>query len=418
MIRCYCCKLCIIEDEHTFPQDYDGQGSPTTWTYDSVGRYLYTSGNSFITGNVEAPAVSPATDNSLYAVCDVYFTAAGDTVWLSGTSMGEVSVGLTTDGTDGTVTMEDPSGGGPYASDTVVGLGTGSWCRICIRWVRTSSTTHDYTATASYNGTLYTLSVPGGTLGSPTSVSVTQRKWSLLTAASNEVRVRHLIWSVDNEANSDCDSCQDSPAYIGYFGGTWGVENAVSSIAGGVWMPLVNLNADISRITECVAVFGGLNNQCGNWMNFSSLDWATIKSYVEGGGRLFIALEHNTCFIDGSSTFASFMSYVGGTMGYGGGDYNGSGPECSSDYYSAGAAAVMSGLECSGERFGSITGGTTMFIGNVDGSPANGNGVVAGAIEAIGAGFIAVVGDSNIFQCSTPNDFLAAFVTNADGDMI
>lgn len=178
------------------------------------------------------------------------------------------------------------------------------------------------------------------------------------------------------------------------------------------------LAGNISKINDCQLIFAGNNGTCGNAMRFPSVYWSAIKTWVENGGRLFICAEHsgngpgfpgfiNQCLQD-MPTLNSFLGAMGSTMQYVGNDYNASTPQCSADYYQAGAANIAQGLTFTGERFGEISGGTSLWVGNKAGTGGSGSGVgkVAVAVEAIGNGFIAVSGDSNHQQCTGYCPFL------------
>src|SRR4029434_10805346 len=75
---------------------------------------------------------------------------------------------------------------------------------------------------------------------------------------------------------------------IGFDESAW---SFVTSCCSGM-SPIINLASERSRLSECKVVFGGNNGTCGNAIRFSSGNWSTIKSYLENGGRMFIAGEH------------------------------------------------------------------------------------------------------------------------------
>lgn len=184
------------------------------------------------------------------------------------------------------------------------------------------------------------------------------------------------------------------------------------------------------KLDECAAIFCGNQAQCGLGIRWNISDWPLLKTYIENGGRLFIASEHSgngpgfpgfsvKCEAD-MDKLNSFLTAIGSSIRYIGNDYNASGPPCSSTYYGPGAAAIMSGINFTGERFAEWEGGTTLFIGNVAGGGGSGSGLgkVAGCIEQLGNGFVATIGDSNSMSCPGYGEFIRRFVENPSEDMI
>jgi hypothetical protein len=192
--------------------------------------------------------------------------------------------------------------------------------------------------------------------------------------------------------------------------------------------PIINLASNISRLSECRVVFGGNNRQCGNAIRFASADWSEIRSYVQNGGRLFLNGEHSgnhpatgTAFkcLQDKDNLNDFLSFLGSSIRYIGFDYNATGPNCSATYYSPGDAAIAQGINFTGERFGELSGGTSLWIGPAGtGGTGSGAGKVAAAIEQIGDGFLVVCGDSDQGTCEGACNFLRRLWEYADDQIL
>lgn len=206
---------------------------------------------------------------------------------------------------------------------------------------------------------------------------------------------------------------------IGFDEASWSwVTNTLSDA------PVVtNLVASITEIDNCRLVFGGNNFTCGNAVRFPSGSWAKIKTWINSGGRLYIAAEHSgeksgllKCLQD-MPNLNSFLTTIGSTIQYVGEDYNGSTPSISATYYSSGAASIASGISFSGGRFGEISGGTTLWLGP-DGAPISGLGKTAAAIQKLGSGFVIVIGDSDVGALPGYANFLDRWYNWATGDIL
>ena len=210
----------------------------------------------------------------------------------------------------------------------------------------------------------------------------------------------------DND--STCDKCR---LVIGFDEDAWAYADC--------WPDadiLINLADDISRIFECDVVFAGNNAECGDAIRFDPDDWETIQEYIEGGGRLFISAEHSGCLAD-AANLGIFLTAVGSSMAYVGPDYNSTGPGCSGTYYSSGTANIAAGIGFPGDRFGEISGGTSVWLGPA-GTTVSGLNKVAVAVEQLGLGFLFLSGDSDHGACGTPCNFLARLVSYSNDDVI
>lgn len=179
---------------------------------------------------------------------------------------------------------------------------------------------------------------------------------------------------------------------IGFDQSAWSVITACCNNS-----TIINIASDVSRLAECRIVFGGNLGTCGNAIRFSSGDWPAIKTYIEGGGRLFIAAEHNNGCLGDAANLNSFLAAVGSSMSYAGGDYQQSfpSPNLTCSEMDAGSANIAQGLSprLRSNRFGEITGGTSVWV--ADSSYTTGVGKTIVAVEALGSGFLFLIGDSN-----------------------
>lgn len=185
---------------------------------------------------------------------------------------------------------------------------------------------------------------------------------------------------------------------------------------------LTNLLADVTQLTQCKVVFGGNYDSCGQAVRFAVGDWPTVKAYVVGGGRLWITAEWGNptvmghglplCFQDAAkTTLNSFLSSMGSTITYVGGDY------VTGVFSDPGTANIAQGLSITSSLFGEITGGTSVWL-----SPAGaeGTGKAIVAVEKIGNGFLFVSGDSNLGLDNSTNfcDFVKRLWTYEDAAII
>jgi hypothetical protein len=177
---------------------------------------------------------------------------------------------------------------------------------------------------------------------------------------------------------------------------------------------ILNLQADVTRLAECDVVFAGNNSTCGISPFFLAADWAAVKTYIEGGGRLFLAGEYEGC-LSLPANFNAFLAALGSTITWVGGLHNIGCSTTGTRDMVAGPANIAQGLTTP-IRMGltaELAGGTTVFF-----SP---DGVPMLQVEAIGAGFLFVVGDGNVAgggclynQC----EFFERLLTYEDGDII
>lgn len=61
-------------------------------------------------------------------------------------------------------------------------------------------------------------------------------------------------------------------------------------------------------LPQCQMVFAGPSAQCGTGLSFPSSLWPTITTWVEGGGRLFVAGEYVPCI--GQDALDNINSFV------------------------------------------------------------------------------------------------------------
>ncbi len=204
---------------------------------------------------------------------------------------------------------------------------------------------------------------------------------------------------------------------IGYDESAWGWPESCCT---GTTV-IQNLKTSLSQLSMCRVVFGGNNGVCGEAVRFGSGDWAAVKSWIESGGRLFMCAEHSTiCFSSTAQTnLANFLSAVGSSMSYAGGDLNGDSPACFAAYYTPGDANIAQGITFTGERFGQIDPGSgkSVWLGSA-GATVSGLGVCAVAAEQLGNGFLFLSGDGNHGHCSGYCDFVKRLWEYADADIL
>jgi len=177
----------------------------------------------------------------------------------------------------------------------------------------------------------------------------------------------------------------------------------------------------VTELIDSVSMIcAGNLGTCGDAIRFDTPEWPPLKTWIEGGGKLFIAAEHSgnspahglifRCLQD-MTRLNDFLSFMGSSMLYVGDDCNNSFP--ATGIYIPGGAKVAIGVnDFSGSRFGILSGGTTVFTGYEGGldnplfGAHNGLGLVACVAEAIGNGFIFVIGDSNCNSIPTSHKFI------------
>ena len=200
---------------------------------------------------------------------------------------------------------------------------------------------------------------------------------------------------------------------------------------------LSNLVFDITQISSCRVVFSGNSDTCFKAINFAAGDWPAVKTYVENGGRLYIVAEHSGdyvspgnpphettgCLVD-MAGLNSFMAAMGSTMRYAGGDYVlTTDTTDGTTLADPGDANIAQGVTFNTNRFGEITGGTSVWKGTTvyytDDRTVVGSEKVIVAVEKIGNGFIFLCGDSNMINL-TPNycDFIKRLWEYDDASII
>lgn len=216
-----------------------------------------------------------------------------------------------------------------------------------------------------------------------------------------------------NYFNPGC-GCGCCPT-VGFDESAWSL---VTSCCSGM-SPIVNLASDVSRLGECRVVFGGNTGFCADAIRFDSGDWSAVGDYVSNGGRLLICAEHSGGCLSGAAELASFLTAIGSSMTYSGGDYNNLTPLCSSSYYTPGTANIAQGITFTGERFGEINpgSGASVWLGPTGGA-TSGLGLCAVAVEQIGDGFLFLSGDGNHAACVGYCDFIRRLWEYDDGDII
>lgn len=215
---------------------------------------------------------------------------------------------------------------------------------------------------------------------------------------------------------------------IGFDENIW--VNVVSCFPG--MSPIINLASDVSQLTRCKLVFGGNINSCSNAVRFSFGDWPAVATYVAGGGRLWINAEHSGDFISvgnpaheiikclqDMANLNSFLSAIGSTLSYVGNDYI---INIGCTVSDVGDANIADSISFSADRFGEVTGGTTVIIStnprytndvSFVGSPRS---IVV--VEKVGNGFVFLCGDSNWPNCSGNCTFVQRLLNYADADII
>lgn len=202
---------------------------------------------------------------------------------------------------------------------------------------------------------------------------------------------------------------------IGFDESSWsGVVACCSGMS-----PLINLAGDVSRLVECRVVFCGNNGSCGDAVRFTPGDWPVVRSYIEGGGRLWMQAEFTpeigTCLQD-EATLTAFLAAMGSSLEYGGGAHDNN---CASDGTRDSIVGVA-GIAADAPQptpfrmaaTAEITGGV-----NVWKSP-NGTNMVQ--VEQLGSGFLFLTGDSNLSGgCGYDNcAFFKRLWEFDDGDII
>jgi len=231
-------------------------------------------------------------------------------------------------------------------------------------------------------------------------------------------------WFTPQRGSCSCECCGGDCAgheskVIGYDRTAWACISQ--------WMPCaevrLNLKDDISSLSGCDVLFMGCNQACENAIHFDSGDFATIKSWIEAGGRCYLSGEYSGCLGD-LAALNAFLTSMGAGMQLKDDSYDAGcsllgGRDCQE-----GAANIASGIETT--RY-SLTatidltyGGTSVFLR----SAPNSNVIVA--VEGLSSGFLFLSGDSNIVSgvgcgdCPTydNSEFFCRIVTYDDADII
>lgn len=159
---------------------------------------------------------------------------------------------------------------------------------------------------------------------------------------------------------------------------------------------IINLKDDVSRIGECRIVFAGRCDQNGNFfgapvVRFAPADWPAIRTYIEGGGRLWLNAEEDMT-PDNFAEMAGFLAAMGSGISYV------SGPFDSTD--SGGTAApgdanIAQGLTMNlhYSAAGQVGGGTAVWRSSVSDSRLPDVPLVV--VEKLGEGFLFFTGDGH-----------------------
>ena len=174
---------------------------------------------------------------------------------------------------------------------------------------------------------------------------------------------------------------------------------------------------DTSKLDNISTLFAGEfpDNQCGDVIFFDQNDWSKVKSFIEGGGRVYLALEHsNNCLPASEQTKANnFFDALGSSI-----DYVQNSRDRSGGFATVGSANLAQGLSVGHDRVGEVSGGTSVLLDSGGNSPY-------AAIENLGSGYLIVVAESNIVNeigdVPTPNDnneFFNRIVNYDDAQLI
>lgn len=187
------------------------------------------------------------------------------------------------------------------------------------------------------------------------------------------------------------------------------------AVSNAIGLPYVeNLSTDISPITTCKIVFGGLVGSCGNANLLAP--FATVKSYIEGGGRFWLQGEFgggSPCLLN-RPDFNTYLTNLGSSMSIDN-VFDNSGQGCSNSPTRecvAGSANIAVGSSFKVAATNTITGGTSVWV--------TGLGGICVAVEQLGNGFLFVCGDSNVANgCGYDNsNFFNRLSSYLDADII
>lgn len=147
-----------------------------------------------------------------------------------------------------------------------------------------------------------------------------------------------------------------------------------------------NTHVNLDDIANYTLIFDGLVGGCpGNILHVDAGQWASVKDWIEAGGRFVLACEYEDC-MDDYANVQAFLTALGSTMTITGNYEIG----CQASPCTAGTAQIGAGLTCYMGGCSEITGGASVLV-----SPNA--AVVMMAVEQLGDGFLFLSGDSNIF---------------------
>lgn len=203
---------------------------------------------------------------------------------------------------------------------------------------------------------------------------------------------------------------------------------------------IINISNDISLLSQCKLVFAGNQDVCGPAVRFPESQWQDIKDWIEQGGRMFMAAEHSgnapdpathalvKCLKD-MERLNSFLGFIGSSIRYIGGDYQGIPFDvsfCGSLTPGPAKIAIDSAPPFMANRFGELQGGTVVWETDCvfedeafQDKPSQGVKAVVVA-EKLGEGFFFLTGDSDHFFCEQANvcDFMKRLLTTEDNQIL
>jgi hypothetical protein len=182
--------------------------------------------------------------------------------------------------------------------------------------------------------------------------------------------------------------------------------------------PITNLyQMSPSQLAEslrrCGMVYCGPSAQCGTGLSFPQSLWPTIRTWVEGGGRLFVAGEYVPCIGQAAlDNINSFVASLGSSMSLGSKQCDSG---CNSWQTQIEDVPLMEGITnvfhaATNEVMGGTPLARTFQCGHVPFL----------AIERIGQGWVMLAGDSNLTEgCGYNNCPLwNAFINNGDDEIL
>ncbi len=178
-----------------------------------------------------------------------------------------------------------------------------------------------------------------------------------------------------------------------------------------------NLRSNWSAIDSYKAVFMGHQSPiCGDvTVHFPEAAWPDIKSYVENGGRLWVASEFTPCLAPGARTvLLDFLDSLGSSMEIGEVLIDEDCVTSSEDNINTAVPMMADITSFYHNAVNVVTGGTWLAKTNVDGN------VIFAAMENIGDGYILLVADSTVIagHCGSNCSIYCAFVNNSNDNML